>query len=106
MRNGTILSVLFHAVVIAALAFGLPTFVSPLPPITTLPVELVTLAELESAAPEQPEPEPEPVAEEEAPEPEPEKEETPPPPDPTPVPAPEPEPASGPRAGTCACTGT
>lgn len=95
MRNATIFSVLFHAVVIAALAFGLPSFVSPLPPITNVPVELVTLAELEAQIPEEPEPAPEPEAIEEAPEPEPEREETP-PPEPTPTPLPEPEPVPEP----------
>jgi outer membrane biosynthesis protein TonB len=99
MRNGTILSILFHVSVIAALALGLPTFVTPLPQIANVPVELITLAELEAAAVDQPDPEPEPAAKEEAPEPEPEKKETPPPPEPkpTPAPIPEPEPAPAPE---------
>jgi outer membrane biosynthesis protein TonB len=91
MRNGMIFSGLLHGLAIAALVFGLPSFVEPAPS-DIIPVELVMLEEIA--------PEPEPAAEEVAPEPEPKEQEarlaptppTPPEPEPEPVVEPKPEP--------------
>lgn len=113
MRIGAILSGVLHGVVIAVLAFGLPSFVQPLEN-TLVPIEMVMLE-----APPEPEsepveePEPEPKAEEPEPEPEPEPpraepEPLPPapatesepvaePPQAEPEPEPEPEPAPPPE---------
>jgi hypothetical protein len=93
MRNGALLSSVFHGIVLAVLIFGLPSFVEP-PTTTVVPVQIVTPEELEKPKVEpKPEPKPETTAKEVAPKPEPpvEKAKVEPEP-PTPEPEPEPEP--------------
>jgi len=89
MRNGVVLSSVFHGLVLALLIFGLPSFIEP-PTTTLVPIEVLTLDETEPQKPEpKPEPKPETTAEKVAPKPEPPVEEAKPPPEP---PQPEPEP--------------
>ncbi len=93
MGSGALYSSILHAVVLAILVFGLPSFVTP-QNATIVPVEFITLDDLiEKPVEKQPEPEPEPKAEEKAPIPEPPKQQAklePAPPEPEPEPEPEP----------------
>ncbi len=108
MRSGAFYSGIMHAVILAVLVFGLPSFNAPLNE-TVIPVEFVVLEDVDDEAvkkPPTPEPPPEPKAEEKAPEPEPpqqqaklEPEPAPPEPKPEPEPVqaePEPEPVAPP----------
>ena len=91
MRDGAVLSGIFHGVVIGALFVGLPSSVDA-PVQTLIPIEMILL---EAEEEPEPEPEPEPMAEEVAPEPEPPQQEAkavPEPVAPEPEPEPEPEP--------------
>lgn len=87
MRDGILLSTLFHVVVLLAAIFGLPAVVEPRVFEEAVPVELVVLEE------EAPEPKPEPPkAEEPDPKPEPPKQEAKPQPEPPAPEPPQPEP--------------
>jgi outer membrane biosynthesis protein TonB len=93
MRNGTILSGLFHSAILSVMVFGLPTFREP-PEHSVVPVELVIIDDRPEDKPE-PDQKPETVAEQPAPEPEAPKQMAnvpPAAPEPEPEPAPEPMP--------------
>lgn len=97
MRNGTILSGLFHMAVFSVMVFGLPTFREP-PADTVVPVELVILEDQPEEKPE-PDQKPETAAEQPATEPEaPRQTAALPPAAPTPKPEPLPEPVPPPTA--------
>ena len=74
MRGGYIFSASLHAGIIALVVFGLPRWVEPPQPEQYVPVELVTLDEIEKESPPEPEPDPEPKAEEPEPDVKPEQE--------------------------------
>lgn len=82
MRSGVFASVSAHLLLVLVAQFGLPHFFTPPPvSVTIIPVELVTIDDINAPPPPAtPEPEPEPEAA------------TPPPPPPPPKAAPEPEP--------------
>lgn len=92
MRTGVVVSAVAHAVIIGWGLISLPRAFENTAPVETLPVELVTLAELTDLAAGSRTAEPNPPAPETAPEPEPPPPPPPPPPE-RPAPQPEPEPA-------------
>ncbi|HWA44728.1 MAG TPA: energy transducer TonB [Hypericibacter adhaerens] len=104
MRRGALLSVAFHAAILAAIYFGLPDWIEPEEIPTPVPVQLATIADITTPPKqEQPNPTPTPVEKPKPPEPEPTppppqpQAETPPPEPPPPTPPePEPEPAPPP----------
>jgi outer membrane biosynthesis protein TonB len=94
MRRGALISVLFHAAILAAVYFGLPHWFAPEDLQQPVPVQLATMADITTPPKqEQPTPAPTPVEKPKPPEPKP----TPPPPQPqAETPPPEPPPPTPP----------
>jgi outer membrane biosynthesis protein TonB len=96
MGRGALISALFHAIILAAVYFGLPDWIEPEDIPQPIPVQLATIADITTPPKqEQPTPAPTPVEKPKPPEPEPTppppQAETPPPEPPPPTP-PEPQP--------------